>query len=140
MDRNIDMYPCFHIQFTDLNLRVLWALYYLSLPPVISSSEKKQLDIASRYWIIDDLANPIIQASLYCAEFNRQDLPILFNYILYLYDYGIYICRNQLCSKFPDSMLVATLELDPINNPNITLRLLMHFNYYLMLNLNTILI
>ena len=84
MDRNIDMYPCFHIQFTDLNLRVLWALYYLSLPPVISSSEKKQLDIASRYWIIDDLANPIIQDYLYCAEFNRQDLPILFNYILYL--------------------------------------------------------
>ena len=70
-----------NIEITDISPDTSRALMYLASQRIIPPDEKKRLDTASRYFLIDDLANPIVQDYLYCEGVNEEIYWILSSYI-----------------------------------------------------------
>lgn len=100
---------------------VLDALKYLTMN-IQSNSYYTEM---SRYFLIDELADPIVQSYVDHMEMSMisYDDPVCIT--LPIYDYKINLSKSCLQRKFIDCMLSKVLELDsetraiPITNPNV---------------------
>lgn len=122
-----------HVRIIDVPItsdRLIEGLSYLSSSSIQSgsSTSSDQLDLAYRYFLIDDLNNPIIRAYLSCPHMNEQESEVRDPVTIYSepHNYGVIVSRSKLLSQYPNSMLATALELDPntsvipVINPNIT--------------------
>lgn len=91
---------------------VLTYISYITSPR-INPEDRIQLTEASRYFLIDELANPVVQSYLSCTGVNVQPVSDPLEIYSPSYDYGVTVSNSLLRARYPDSMLVATLELDP---------------------------
>lgn len=98
----------------------LRAIYYL-----FESKSTEQYRIASRYFLIDELSDPIVQEYVNCVDSIPPTGPTI-TLRSVPWNVEVNLSRNNLLQLFPDSMPARVLELDskatviPIENPRIT--------------------